>query len=247
MAALRFDISFLLFFAFCAVLSRPVSPLSSTHFKAEVIKTTWRESDAVKVGKLSKLRCAHRCAMTKCFAYHLAANGDCYFVRENKNWMEQRPVQAMKFWIKQGSPGTKCKSPAFPEVLGRSRYFLEASNKKNWSDAAAFCETRGGRLAQISSEAERQFVWSLINSPIPNTGRVNVGGYKVRGDGLPHSQGWKWRGSEEPIMSSLWQDSQPNNWKGEQYRINFHQNQQGIQDGGAHEVIKFLCECTTLL
>ena len=243
MASLLFH---LLLYLCSAVVCR-ASDLTN-RFKAQVINTTWVPSDAQHFGKLRKLKCAQICSIAdQCFAFHRTPSGDCYIMKDNKNWMEQRPKQNLTFWINQAAPETKCKAPAFPSIFGKSRYYFEKTNKKNWNDAAEFCESLGGMLAQISTEAELQYLWNMINTQNNNAENVFVGGFKDQNDGLPHEQGWKWRGSEEAFNSSFWRSGEPNNYRGEgEYCVGFWLPEIYLYDVSMSLISKFICECSTL-
>lgn len=218
-------------------------------FKAQIISTTWVPGDAIFVGELSQFRCAEKCTFAEnaCFAFHVTSDGRCFLVKENKNWMEQRPVKDVTFWIKQEAPDSVCDTLMFSKTFGKSRYYFEKTNLKNWNDSAMFCRTHGAKLAQVSTLTERDFLWNMLNSPIDNTGFVFVGGYKDRSDGLPHTQGWTWRGSEEPFIPPFfWFDGEPNNENNNEYcsAFPFHYNR--MLDVRMSRSEKFVCECSTL-
>ena len=140
-----------LLFQLLLYLSAAVVCLASdlqNDFKAQVINTTWEPSNAQHFGKLQMLDCAQICSIAdQCYAFHRTPSGDCYIIKDNKNFNEQRPMQNLTFWINQAAPDTKCKAPAFPSSFGKSRYYFEKTNKKKWNDTAVFCESLGGRLA----------------------------------------------------------------------------------------------------
>lgn len=244
MAVLQFWIGPFLYI--CSAF-RCTSSILTDHFKPQLIETTWITSDAKFSGRLTIFECAQRClvAAEKCYAFHLASDNKCYIVEENKNWMEQRPLQTVKFWVKQMPPVNRCRTPMFPESFNKSRYYYEKTNLKNWNDAAVFCESLGGRLAQISTDAERRFLGNLINPPISDN-RVLLGAYKNRDDGLPHNQGWRWRGSGEPFISSFWSSGQPDNADGNQFCVMFWKDLKYLNDVEMNEAERFICECTTL-
>lgn len=217
----------------------------SAYFRLQVIQTTWNTSDAQLLGKLSVLQCALKTVfeLDKCDAFYLTQNDGCYLV---KSWKEQQPSHSLTVWMKQGAP-EKCKASVFPKSFGKSRYYYEEVNRKKWTDAAVFCESRGGKLVQISTDAERKFLWDMINKPTLNTRYyVFVGAYKDQNDGLPHSQGWKWRGSEEPFQSSFWQSAQPNNHGRNQFCAAFVKSDKRVGDVPKTSPQKFICECLTL-
>lgn len=243
MVSVQFGIDLLL----CLCVICRASELT-TQFKAEIISTTWKASDALPLGKLSLLDCMVRCtdAADKCYAFHFTSSDDCYHLKENKNWMEQRPKQNIKFWVKQKVSEIKCRAPVFPDSYGKSRYYFERTNRKTWNESAVFCESIGGKLVQISTAIELEFVWKLINSPTANPGIVFVGGYKDQNDGLPHRQGWKWHGSEEPVYSSLWSRGEPNNhFSRNEYYASFWETSRSINDVNDN-LNRFVCECSMM-
>ena len=217
------------------------------NFKAQEIDTTWMASDAQLVGKLQNLECARRClAADKCYAFHLTSDGDCYLVKENKNWIEQRPNQSVTFWIEEGTADTKCKALEFPESLGKSQYYLEKANLMNWSGAAAFCEAMGGRLAQISTEAELHNLWNLIRNSSVNSANVFVGAHKDPSDDFGLFWGWRWGGWEEPLDSSLWERGQPDNGNDIEFCVGFNQDNRCLRDVENESFYSVVCECSPL-
>lgn len=246
MAGRQLLISFLLCL-YTAVISQ--ASVIVARFKPKVINTTWTTDDGQLLhdGALSTLECTSRCtsAADNCYAIHLTSNGKCFLIKEKGSWKEERPISIKKFWTKGGPPDTQ--ASLFPYSFQNSRYYFNKTAKKNWNEAAAFCESIGANLAQISTEAELQFIWNIMNTPTANVRHVFIGGYKVPGDGLPHTQGWKWRGTEEPVDSSLWQSpQQPDNAGGNQYVTAFWHGDLRLHDASKSLQEKFLCEYKSL-
>lgn len=87
------------------------------------------------------------------------------------------------------------------------------TNNLNWTQVDQLARSEGGHLATISSEAENQFVFSLINSPEFFSGYGNngsgpaIGGYQP--DGEPSADvGWSWE-TGEPWDYTNWAPGQP--------------------------------------
>jgi hypothetical protein len=87
------------------------------------------------------------------------------------------------------------------------------TNNLNWTQVDQLARSEGGHLATISSDAENQFVFSLINSPEFFSGAgyngsgPAIGGYHP--DGEPAVDvGWSWE-TGEPWVYSNWGPGQP--------------------------------------
>lgn len=248
MASQQFHIRFLLYL--CAAATYRTSDLTAD-FKQQYISTRWISGDAQSLEKLTLFDCMTACSIDadKCYALHLAPDDNCDLISELKSSKEQRPMVTLTFWIKEGAPEIKCKAPAFPLSHGNSRYHFNKTNKRTWNDAAAFCEGLGGKLVQISTQAEHEFLWNLINKPIKNgLGKyVFIGAYKEQQDGLPHNQGWKWQGSDEPFNASLWYATQPRNENRDEFGSGFYEESSLIFDASvSHSAEAFICECSPL-
>jgi hypothetical protein len=87
------------------------------------------------------------------------------------------------------------------------------TNGLNWTQADLLARSEGGHLATIGSDAENQFVFSLINSPEFFSGSHNngsgpaIGGYQPDGQPAPDA-GWSWE-TGEPWTYSNWFPGQP--------------------------------------
>ena len=85
---------------------------------------------------------------------------------------------------------------------------LEAS--MSWTQAKAQCESFGGHLATVTSEAEQKFIEDLISK-----GRQNyywLGGY------CEADRKFKWV-TDEPMSFTAWAPGEPNNYRGIQDKI----------------------------
>jgi len=83
-------------------------------------------------------------------------------------------------------------------------------DSKTWTDARAYCESLGGHLAAINSQAEQTFIEGLISK-----GQKNyywVGGY------CESNRVFRWV-TGEPMTYTNWVRSEPNNFQGKQDKI----------------------------
>jgi hypothetical protein len=104
------------------------------------------------------------------------------------------------------------------------------TNGLNWTQMDQIAADEGGYLATITSDAENQFVFSLINSPEFFSGNGGngagpaIGGYQP--DGEPNSSvGWSWE-TGEPWDFSNWAPGQPDlSWE---TRLHFWSGTQGV-------------------
>lgn len=87
------------------------------------------------------------------------------------------------------------------------------TNGLNWSQVDQLARSEGGHLATIGSDAENQFVFSLINLPEFFSGAGNngsgpaIGGYQPDGASAP-DVGWSWE-TGEPWVYTNWAPGQP--------------------------------------
>jgi hypothetical protein len=86
----------------------------------------------------------------------------------------------------------------------------------NWTDASALAAAKGGYLATLTSAAENQFVFSLVDSAIYWQGSGDfrtgpwLGGFQAPGSPEP-AGGWQWLNGEGPFGYINWQPGEPNN------------------------------------
>jgi hypothetical protein len=91
---------------------------------------------------------------------------------------------------------------------------VAVSNGISWAEADRRARAEGGYLATITSEAENQFVFSLVSSPEywrGGSGPV-FGGLQEKGAKEPDA-GWGWV-TGEPWGSTHWYPGQPDNYWG---------------------------------
>jgi hypothetical protein len=104
------------------------------------------------------------------------------------------------------------------------------TNGLNWTQADLLAHTEGGHLATIGSDAENQFVFSLINSPEFFSGSgyngsgPAIGGYLP--DGAPAVDvGWSWETGEAWVYSN-WAPGQPDD--SSETRTHYWSGSQGV-------------------
>ncbi|GFS13678.1 C-type lectin [Elysia marginata] len=83
-----------------------------------------------------------------------------------------------------------------------------AKERLSWSEAQNICSAYGGSLAEIHSQAEHDFVKSmLINASISN----EADGVWIGGSDIFMEGSWEWVGSKIPILEyTNWGQNEPN-------------------------------------
>ncbi len=117
---------------------------------------------------------------------------------------------------------------AWPVSAGGNGHFYQGvvfPGRINWDDAETYAESRGGYLATITSDAENNFVFGLINHPQfwiydGNTSGPWIGGFQPDGSTEPGS-GWTWVHNEGPVVFSDWTSRQPDNTNGNEDRMQY--------------------------
>lgn len=105
---------------------------------------------------------------------------------------------------------------------GNGHYYkpVTAPGGISWDDAQADAVSQGGYLATIASEAENEFVFSLIEDPEywnfdSYVCGPWIGGFQPPGTPEP-AEGWEWV-SGEPFTYTNWYPDQPDDGGGEDY------------------------------
>ena len=112
-----------------------------------------------------------------------------------------------------------------PAVGGNGHQYLAVPGFAglNWNSANALAQAQGGQLASITSQAENDFVFSLINSPQFFTGLNGsgpaIGGIQAPGAPNP-AAGWGWTTGEAWNYTN-WLPGQPNDNPGPEDRLAF--------------------------
>ncbi|MDR0919583.1 MAG: amidase domain-containing protein [Oscillospiraceae bacterium] len=73
------------------------------------------------------------------------------------------PNQPNAIGISQTLPTSKSAALALSKTFGDSNYLLIETSNLTWEQAEEYCESYGGHLATITSAAENDFVFNLIN------------------------------------------------------------------------------------
>jgi hypothetical protein len=94
---------------------------------------------------------------------------------------------------------------------------VAAGQPITWWQADAAAQQAGGYLAAITSPAENEFVFSIIDDPDYWYAGYNlrgpwIGGYQPPGAAEP-DQGWSWV-TGEPFEYANWDENQPNEFNG---------------------------------
>lgn len=80
----------------------------------------------------------------------------------------------------------------------------------SWTQAKAQCESSGGYLATITSEAEQKFIEGLISKGDKNY--YWIGGYSES------ERAFRWV-TDEPMKFTVWASGEPNNYQGNQDKM----------------------------
>ncbi|MFO0898207.1 MAG: hypothetical protein U0836_12355 [Pirellulales bacterium] len=118
------------------------------------------------------------------------------------------------------------------EAGGNGHEYEPVADFVTWEEARAVAAARGGHLVTITSEAENQFVFGLINAPeywhpvVPVWGPWI--GYYQADTALEPDGGWQWV-TREPWVYHDWRDSEPNDYLGEHQA---HYNADGFAPEG---------------
>ncbi len=114
------------------------------------------------------------------------------------------------------------------EAGGNGHEYEPVAEFVTWEEARAVAAARGGHLVTITSEAENQFVFGLINAPEYWLPDVPVWGpwigYYQADTSLEPEGGWQWV-TGEPWVYHDWRDSEPNDYLGEHQA---HYNADGL-------------------
>lgn len=143
--------------------------------------------------------------------YNLAISGKYeYFRNENGKYLAETSnfdkgyhdwdtheflfdTQSLEFVTKEDYPDA---------VLFEGHYYKIYNNAEEWDEAKEYCENLNGHLATISSQAENDFLYSLMKKE----------GYTNAYFGLTDSEYegiWKWI-NDEPLSYSNWHTGEPN-------------------------------------
>ena len=112
---------------------------------------------------------------------------------------------SVEVWAIQGRGFGECPS-SYTGVWRSSRYRW-VREKKDWETAVKVCEAEGGKLAELTSEAEMRAVFNSLGI---GRGNVYIGGLQAAGGEEP-AGGWYFLRSRLPVNMSLFHATEPNN------------------------------------
>ena len=110
---------------------------------------------------------------------------------------------------------------------------IALENPISWADANEMANMLGGHLVTLTSAAENDFVFHLIDSEMYWYPGINLrgpwtGGYQLPGSSEP-TGGWSWV-TGEPFTYEFWEAGQPNNYGGRnEDRIHFGNKRARVQ------------------
>lgn len=164
----------------------------------------------------STVDCGISCLVNKshCAAFAVLGNDSCFHLAKSKSkkrrWSETA-AKPQTLWIMRSALDPNCSKEKFPYHRGRSRYRI-GNTKVTWKVAAANCESLDSKLAQITTESEKDFIWYNLS---PNDS-INLNSFVV---GLKrdininptnHTLGWTWHRSEDAFTEvKFWESRSP--------------------------------------
>ncbi len=90
-----------------------------------------------------------------------------------------------------------------------------------WSEAREFCEKERKKLAELKTEAQRDYVLEMLNSGYPFAGVVPFETLWIGGKKSARSDRWIWpKSKEEIILDFPWVPNKSINKLGEKYCLN---------------------------
>ncbi len=134
-----------------------------------------------------------------------------------------------------------------PEKGGNGHYYkvIEVENGVTWDEAVVSSQKLGGTLATISSVAESDFIYRLVDGEDrywSKHGPYSLGPW-IGGSRSPDKDtGWVWVDGE-PITFDNWADGHPSSDKSdENNRINLFQGNKWISNSGNYKLQAYIAE-----
>lgn len=192
------------------------------------------------VRNASKILCAVTCTFeSNCMGFQMVQERQCFMIVK-RTWSEKK-TEKQTLWIKRRNENTLCNKSTFEFSLSRSRYHLVLEHDGDWDMAADICVKRSGKLAQITTNAERVFVRKIIaNNGGPEY--TLLGHHQKPGSDEP-KHGWIWHLSNDSVsMNEFWNEYQPNDLGNEEHWGNINRNNGLFADGNGNDKA-FVCEC----
>ena len=127
-----------------------------------------------------------------------------------------------------------------------SRYRL-VREKKDWETAVKVCEAEGGKLAELTSEAEMQAAFNSLGIGDDSRRFIHIGGLQAAGGEEP-AGGWYFLRSGLPVNMSLFYRTEPNNHHNRENHLsaNLRSGKVYYNDFCKRHLIKFICECVRI-
>jgi surface protein len=119
-------------------------------------------------------------------------------------------------------------------------FYAIFDNRQSWEAAKAYCESRGGHLATITSEEENQMLYAFMKERGYTSAYVGLSDKEEEGE-------WKWVTGEEAVYSN-WNELEPGGGESENYAMFFYIYEDGTwNDGGFSDRIydggnAYICE-----
>ena len=101
----------------------------------------------------------------------------------------------------------------------------------SWQEAEAYCESKGGHLAVITSEREQAMIKSLVNEA-PETSGYFIGGYRNE------NGEFKWV-TDEPMTYTNWNQGEPSSNDENSIELYYNGSWNDLHD---HSKLAFICE-----
>ncbi|CAG5124222.1 unnamed protein product [Candidula unifasciata] len=121
------------------------------------------------------------------------------------------------------------------QYFGESCYGFGAS-RTVWGAAQAICKVYNGKLAEIETFEENEFLKNLAKSK--QADRVFLGGTDIFGEG-----NWEWSSSGKHIFPFVdWVPGEPNDSSGQDCLILDRQNEYSWDDYSCNMAVYFICE-----
>ena len=115
--------------------------------------------------------------------------------------------------------------------------------KKYWGGAVKVCEAEGGKLAELTSEAEMQAAFNSLR--MSDRKVVHIGGLQAAGGEEP-AGGWYFLRSRLPVNMSLFYGSNPDNWRNGEHHLSAVRISGKVYYNDISNSHAFICECVRI-
>ncbi len=121
------------------------------------------------------------------------------------------------------------------EFEGHRYYLFDGGIVSTYQEAEAYCKSKGGYLATITSKEENEKVYQYIRSKGCDSAFFGLHDLEIEGE-------WKWNTGEK-FSYSNWADGEPNGLNNENYGMFYYQYPDGKwNDGDFYDNPSFICE-----